>query len=153
MFEYSYVYAISCDRYHKIGKANDVEARLSNLQIGNPVRCKIAYQRPFNPEVVTDVEKATHRLLAGKRHQGEWFRCTKRQAIEAIEKAARQLMDERARANAIEYIERTMAGPDGETKSALVSLMRRSPKMYAQYLPPHRAIDTGRFESCSKMQW
>lgn len=67
----SYLYIIKCQDYHKIGIANDVESRLSQLATGNPYRLDVVVTYEFeNAEVV---EKAIHQRYKDKRKRGEWF--------------------------------------------------------------------------------
>jgi hypothetical protein len=67
----SYVYLIQSDRYFKIGIANDVESRLSQLQTGNPNELVIesCYEFP-NAQAV---ETVLHQKFSSVRKLGEWF--------------------------------------------------------------------------------
>jgi hypothetical protein len=70
--EMSYLYIIKCQDYHKIGIANDVEARLAQLATGNPYPLEVVVTYEFdNAEVV---EKAIHQRYKENRNRGEWFR-------------------------------------------------------------------------------
>jgi excisionase family DNA binding protein len=67
-----HVYVIRCERYVKIGKAIDIEKRVSALSAANP----------FDIETVATFtncdghrfELELHRIFAEYRHKGEWFR-------------------------------------------------------------------------------
>lgn len=66
-----YVYLIQCQKYHKIGIANDVENRLAQLSTGNPYPLTVVYSFGFqNAEVV---EKALHQKFEKRWERGEWF--------------------------------------------------------------------------------
>jgi len=58
--------------FYKIGVANDPEARLTQLQTGNPYKLEITSCYEFqNADVV---EKALHQAFGEKRHFLEWFK-------------------------------------------------------------------------------
>lgn len=58
----------------KVGKANDPESRLRELQTGSPIKlrligkikCKTEYQ-------AFQLEKAIHRIFRNRHRRGEWF--------------------------------------------------------------------------------
>lgn len=58
-------------KYHKVGIANDVEARLAQLQTGSPLDLSIEECYSFdNAEIA---EKAIHQAWKKERVRGEWF--------------------------------------------------------------------------------
>lgn len=66
-----FLYVIKCNEYHKIGIANDVEARLAQLSTGNPYPLEVLTIYGFdNAEVV---ERAIHQKYKNIRQRGEWF--------------------------------------------------------------------------------
>jgi hypothetical protein len=71
-----YVYVIRALRtnLYKIGKTNDPEGRLQSLQTGSAHRLKLLHV--IRADNATAAEEELHRLLHGKRMEGEWFRLT-----------------------------------------------------------------------------
>lgn len=66
-----YLYIIKCQDFFKIGVANDVENRLSQLSTGNPFPLVVEVTYAFdNAEVV---ERALHQRFKEQRTRGEWF--------------------------------------------------------------------------------
>ena len=74
----SYVYFISDNHGHiKIGKANDVESRLKELQTGNPYKLSTLLIVPVTSDnVAFDMECTIHRHFKNYQMEGEWFRAT-----------------------------------------------------------------------------
>lgn len=75
-----FVYLIRCDRYYKIGVANDVSRRLAELQIGNP-RPLVAISC-YEFDNCTSVEAVLHQKFDSKKTIGEWFELNKYQIRE-----------------------------------------------------------------------
>lgn len=66
-----YLYIIKCQEFHKIGIANDVDTRLSQLSTGNPYPLDVVSIYGFqNAETV---ERALHQRYSDVRVRGEWF--------------------------------------------------------------------------------
>lgn len=66
-----YVYLIQCQQFYKIGSANNVNRRLSELSTGNPFPIKlIAF---FDFEDAFFVESKLHKEFSSVRRNGEWF--------------------------------------------------------------------------------
>lgn len=66
-----YIYLIQCQKFFKIGIANDVQTRLAQLSTGNPFPLTVISSYGFqNAEVV---EKALHQKFEGRWERGEWF--------------------------------------------------------------------------------
>lgn len=73
----SYVYAILDEQSEsvKIGKANNIVTRMSELQVGNPNQLKlIAYTSCVNAQHAHIVERRIHKKFADLRGMGEWFK-------------------------------------------------------------------------------
>ena len=68
------LYLIKCNEFYKIGIANDLDDRLTNLQVGNPYKLVVADCFEFPNAFV--VEQVLHREFAGVRKLGEWFLLT-----------------------------------------------------------------------------
>lgn len=64
------VYFIQCERFVKIGRAQDVAARLHGLQKHTPFELTLL----GTEEGGEQRERELHRLFQGMRHRGEWFR-------------------------------------------------------------------------------
>jgi hypothetical protein len=61
----------------KIGKANDVEARLAGLKTGCPYKLSLMAKIKCRSEKhAFQVEKLAHEFFKEHRAYGEWFRCT-----------------------------------------------------------------------------
>lgn len=95
MFVY-FIRAKFGSKYIKIGKANNVERRIMELQIGNPVpltlidkvRCKSEFH-------AKQVEKLAHNIFYKQRRHGEWFNLSakhEKQLQSLIERAAQAYM-------------------------------------------------------------
>lgn len=72
----SYVYFIKDEKSNavKIGKANDIEVRLSELQVGNPNKLNVInYIECLKEEDAKYIEKVLHQKYKELRIQGEWF--------------------------------------------------------------------------------
>jgi hypothetical protein len=70
-----YILSVEGSDSIKVGKANDVERRLSDLQIGCPLKLKI--MKTFDCSTATRalvIEKIGHDLLRLHAQRGEWFR-------------------------------------------------------------------------------
>lgn len=65
------VYFLQCGKLLKIGKADDVAERLSQLQTGNPAELKLV---AVLTKVLPSVERMYHQAFAPWRERGEWFR-------------------------------------------------------------------------------
>ena len=69
-----YVYIIRAGRtnLYKIGKSNDPQGRLDNLQTANPYKLKLIHT--FKADNASAAEEELHGLLCKKQMEGEWFR-------------------------------------------------------------------------------
>lgn len=68
------VYFIQCGQFVKIGKACDIEARLRELELGNPHPMRVLGWEPVPIASALDRERALHQEFAASRHRGEWFK-------------------------------------------------------------------------------
>lgn len=85
MVKTQYVYFIAADPYNgavKIGKANDCDIRLKQLQTGTHLDLKI-YHKLAVPNAFV-LEKQLHRQYASYRLRGEWFSFTREELDRAI---------------------------------------------------------------------
>ena len=75
----SYVYAIQDEhRFVKIGKANNVNDRLRDLQVGNPEELRlVGIIECQNESHAIRLEKFLHTEYANYRYRGEWFHASK----------------------------------------------------------------------------
>ena len=70
----SWVYCISDGRYTKIGKANNVEKRLNQLQTASPRKLTITQAFPFLSEKEAfNFEKYLHRTFEPFKVNNEWY--------------------------------------------------------------------------------
>lgn len=84
-----WVYVIgSDDGPMKIGIATDPQSRLVEIQVGHPFKLKVLHS--WRHEAAAKVELAAHKLLRGKRLQGEWFSVTQEEASAAVERAIKR---------------------------------------------------------------
>lgn len=65
---YTYIISTECKQYLKIGKAKDINQRLSGLQTGSPIQLKL--EGWFEG----DIEKQLHIEYKGYNVRNEWFR-------------------------------------------------------------------------------
>lgn len=70
----SNIYILKSEKYLKIGKANDIEKRIHQLQTGNPIRIDLVGYYPCkNDSFALDLENSIHRILKRYKYRGEWF--------------------------------------------------------------------------------
>lgn len=67
------VYCISCEDVFKIGIAENVGKRLSELQIGNPRPLMVVSSFSLTNQMAWLTEQVFHRAFCSKRIRGEWF--------------------------------------------------------------------------------
>ena len=72
----SFVYFISDGHGHmKIGKADNTNDRMKELQIGNPFRLhQVLNIMVASPELAYEMEKTLHKYFKNYQMEGEWFR-------------------------------------------------------------------------------
>ena len=72
----SFVYFVTDNQGHiKIGKANDPNARMKELQIGNPYPLSQILNIYVESEAMAfEMENAIHKHLRNFQMEGEWFR-------------------------------------------------------------------------------
>jgi hypothetical protein len=81
-----YVYIIESEAgVMKVGFSGDPQARLLNLLTGHPFDLQVVYTK--NHEMAPLLERAAHRILAPLKIRNEWFKCSREEAIEAVEAA------------------------------------------------------------------
>lgn len=67
-----WVYVIQCGEFIKIGIADDVQRRIGDLQVGNPM--KLTLLRKFKAWDAARMERELHEKLGSHHERGEWFR-------------------------------------------------------------------------------
>lgn len=67
----NYIYFIRCGAYCKIGVADNISRRLSQLQTGNPIKLDVI--TVYQLDDAEYVEKLLHGDYNGNRELGEWF--------------------------------------------------------------------------------
>lgn len=90
--EVTNVYIVSCPGFVKIGVADDVDARIAQLQTGNLHPLTV---RAILEGVPRSTERRLHRALRRWRVHGEWFRFSReaRKLVLLIEAGARPTTD------------------------------------------------------------
>lgn len=66
------IYILESNGFYKIGVSADIDARIKNLQIGNPHIISHVFSRMV-PEAY-EVEQELHDMFAEYRIKGEWFK-------------------------------------------------------------------------------
>jgi hypothetical protein len=79
------VYVMESAGRIKIGIAANVKSRLSAVQTGNPNPVTLVWSVAV-PDAVL-IEMQAHAILSAHRMIGEWFNCTRDQAVEAVRSA------------------------------------------------------------------
>lgn len=69
----SYIYLAVCQQYFKIGRANDPQQRVRELQVGNPCKVELVFAWSCDSRVSAVFESALHKKFAHRLVQGEWF--------------------------------------------------------------------------------
>jgi hypothetical protein len=91
------VYVIGCDgRPTKIGIAQNVRKRLSQVQTGCPYELSIHYSIDCTAEDARLAERAAHRRLSAHRTSGEWFAVDMATAAQIVEEIVRRLQSRAA---------------------------------------------------------
>lgn len=82
------IYIITAGEACKIGVAKDVDNRLAALRTGSPSPLEVQHtMRCKNSRVAYKIESISHKILAHKRLEGEWFKCTPMEAVIALNEA------------------------------------------------------------------
>jgi Meiotically Up-regulated Gene 113 (MUG113) protein len=69
------VYIIRCGKFYKVGRTNgSVEARMKQLQAGNPIRLELICTLP--DPTPSRIERIIHTAYKAQRVSGEWFNFT-----------------------------------------------------------------------------
>lgn len=89
-----FIYILQCDKYIKVGRANNVYRRAGEMVTGNPFDLDVLCYYKIKPEKITSIEKGAHRELEQYSHKGEWFSCSKEVAMMAVEYAIRTVFGE-----------------------------------------------------------
>ena len=80
--EFVYVIQMGQKNIFKIGKSNDPEGRLANLQTASPFKLKLLHV--FSADNASIAEENLHAALHEKRLKGEWFRLTNEQKASIV---------------------------------------------------------------------
>lgn len=79
-------------RHFKIGITNNVGARVSSLQTGNPRPLEVHYFTSFPDRIIAlEIEQRVHQILDAHRVSGEWFEICLDQILDAIISATQEL--------------------------------------------------------------
>lgn len=78
----SNVYFISDGEFIKIGKANNVERRMKELQTGNPKKLEILkIIKCSNEQEAYELERFLHSILHSVQSFGEWFHLSMKEGV------------------------------------------------------------------------
>lgn len=75
------LYFIESGEFVKVGLADDVQRRLHDLQLGNPLPLRLAHRRTIPRALNKQVERLVHGRLGEWSVGREWFRLTAKAAI------------------------------------------------------------------------
>jgi hypothetical protein len=75
--EYVYLIQMGRQKLYKIGKSNNPQGRLANLQSANPHKLKLLHV--FHADNSSAAEETLHAELHSQRMEGEWFKLTDKQ--------------------------------------------------------------------------
>ena len=75
------------DDYHKVGIARSPQKRLKTLQCGCPFNVRILYQRECDEAKALRIERSAHTILKEHNTAREWFKCSLKVAVHAVEQA------------------------------------------------------------------
>lgn len=81
----TFLYAVQCGEFVKVGVAYNVAVRLSSMQTGNPHPLEVLAALEFEAEgAARFAEKAAHRFMAPHAHRGEWFKIDAAPVLELL---------------------------------------------------------------------
>lgn len=81
------IYAISCDRFHKVGITGNLAFRLHAMALTNPLPIRCVMYRHIPRSRARAIEKIAHATLAATAHGREWFTAPLPEIRAAIEEA------------------------------------------------------------------
>lgn len=87
MPQHTFIYAIRCNEFVKIGIALWPPQRIGEMQVGNPYDLELIRQYRVSTEDAFLIEKNAHAKLSEHSKRGEWFKCSNEEAFDAIETA------------------------------------------------------------------
>jgi hypothetical protein len=86
----TFVYAIRCGEWIKVGVAANIEQRLGGMRVNCPYPLELVGSRRFDKaSTALRVERALHLELAEQLHFGEWFRPRPIDPVQALAAAYR----------------------------------------------------------------
>ena len=81
----NYVYIIECQGKLKIGKSQNPEQRLKELNTGNPNKLRLIHCEKFaSQKASSEAEAMMHYYFEAEKIRGEWFKSNKKEAIEIL---------------------------------------------------------------------
>lgn len=81
------IYVATDGEHVKIGISKNAKARMSGLGTGSTRRISLLHIETVDGKFAAEVERKAHCRLAKYRVKGEWFSCSDRLALYAIQKA------------------------------------------------------------------
>ena len=85
----AWIYVIGCGRRMvKVGKADNIRARMAQLQTAAPLRLELLYSFQISDTHVRRLEKRLHRRLKAWHSHGEWFTIARVVAVRLVRRYA-----------------------------------------------------------------
>ncbi len=91
--EKAHIYAITCDRFVKIGMTTSPLSRIPVYRTHNPMDMEIAFHRSVPKEYARRIERRIHQLLDEKIYRGEWFTASVDEAKAAFAQARKEAIE------------------------------------------------------------
>lgn len=82
-----FLYLAKCQGFIKLGVTQSPKLRISAMQGGCPWPIELVATFPVSGLVAPEIEHKVQLLLDDKHHFGEWFKCSKTEALHAVHKA------------------------------------------------------------------
>lgn len=106
MAAYIYIIASNKDGPVKIGRSNNPDRRLKQLQTGQDKTLYIFHKELVADDEINQMERAIHKTIGYKRAKGEWFHVSVDEAIDEIRYAKILYEDNLRDETAAEYKKR-----------------------------------------------
>lgn len=110
----SFVYAIECDGFIKIGVSNNPEKRAAAIQGSSPHPVQVLKFWRVSRARRLDLERGIHELLRTRRVRNEWFNVTLAEATAAVNWALRVFLATDGKPDLARLIERPLTFINGE---------------------------------------
>ena len=85
------IYVVRSGEFCKIGITDHMLLRLKSFRNANPHELSVVLYANVIGGAAREVERLSHEIMALKKHRNEWFQCRDKEAIEAVQNAAKSL--------------------------------------------------------------